>query len=148
LRKFHALFLPISICILAACAGGGDSDAELRALIESAEAAAEERDTNYFRGLISVNYVDARGRDRQQLIDFIRGYLFLNARIEVMNRVREVTVYGDDAAKIALQSALIGRRDGRSIPGTDGSLYDIELELARESGDWKIIGAQWERTLQ
>jgi hypothetical protein len=57
-------------------------------------------------------------------------------------------VYGGDAAKIALQSALIGRRDGRSILGTDGSLYDIELELARESGDWKIIGAQWERTLQ
>lgn len=144
----RTLFLSIPICLLGACGGGGDPEAELRALLESAETAAEERDTGYFRRLISDDYIDAQGRGKQQLVDFIRGYLFLNANVEVVNRVQDISLAGDDAARIAVQSALIGRNEGRGVFGLSGNLYDIDLELVRERGEWKIIGAQWERTLQ
>jgi hypothetical protein len=116
--------------------------------VAAAEAAAEERDTGHFRRLVSDDYVDASGRRKQDLIDFLRLYFIANTDIEVLARVENVELFGDDAAELTLQSALIGRGQGRSALGIDGDLYRIDLELVRERGDWRIIGADWERILQ
>lgn len=134
-------------CLALAACGSADPDAELRALIADAEAAAEARDTGHFRSLLSDDYVDTRGRRKQQLIDMIRGYFFVNSDIEVVNRIEEVTLNGNDAAEVVLQSGMLGRGGG-GLLDLDGKLYRIELELVRESGDWAIIGADWERILE
>lgn len=137
----------ILIGLLQACAGP-DPGEELSALVAAAEKAAEERDTGYFRRVVSDDYVDADGRRKQDLIDYLRIYFLANTDIEVLNRVDQVQVFGDDAAELTLQSALIGRGRGRSALGFDGNLYRIDLELVREGRDWRIIGADWERILQ
>jgi hypothetical protein len=134
-------------CLALAACSSADPDEELRALIAAAEAAAEARDTGHFRSLLSDDYVDASGRRKQQLIDMIRGYFFVNSSVEVVNRIEEVTLAGDDAAEIVLQSGMLGRGGG-GLLDLDGKLYRIELELVRESGDWTIIGADWERILE
>lgn len=137
----------ISVGLLHACAGV-DPGEELRAVMAAAETAAEERDTGHFRRLVSDDYVDTRGRRKQDLIDYLRLYFVANADIEVLSRVQSVELFGDDAAEITLQSALLGRGQGRSALDVDGDLYRIDLELVREGGDWRIIGADWERVLQ
>ena len=134
-------------CFAFAACSSADPDEEIAALIAAAEAAAEARDTGHFRSLISDDYVDANGRRKQQLIDMIRGYFFVNSSVEVVNRIEEVTLAGDDAAEVVLQSGLLGQGSG-GLLDLDGKLYRIELELVRESGDWTIIGADWERILQ
>jgi hypothetical protein len=143
----RSLLPVISVGLLHACAGV-DPGEELQAVVAAAEAAAEERDTGHFRRLVSSDYVDASGRRKQDLIDFLRLYFVANADIEVLTRVENVEIFGDDAAELTLQSALLGRGQGRSAFGVDGDLYRIDLELVRESGDWRIIGADWERILQ
>jgi hypothetical protein len=123
-----------------------DPDAEIAALLERAEAAAEARETGFFRDLISEDYVDRRGRTRADVIDMIRGYFFVNARIDVVSRVQSVEVSGDDAAEIVLLAALVSRAEGRSVLGTAGDFYRLELELAKEGSDWRVIGADWGRS--
>jgi len=130
-----------------ACAAD-DPDAELRELVAAATAAAEARDTGHFRALLSDAYVDSSGRRKQDLTDLIRGYFFVTSDIDVVNRIQQVTLNGDDAAEIVLQSGLLARGRSGSILDLDGKLYRIELELVRESGGWRIIGAQWERILE
>ncbi len=133
---------------LAACGGASDPEQELRALIEAAADAAEARDTGFFRGLIAESYRDSRGNDREQLINYIRGYFLLHQQIEVVTRVTEVTLEGADAARVVVQAGMAGRRAGQSVlGGLDGDLYRIELELAGGSGEWQVIGARWERGL-
>ena len=137
----------------AACAALGgcaapDPDEELRALVENAEAAAEARNTGFFRELVAESYVDAGGRRREDVVDLIRGYFFVNAVVEVVNRIESVELVGEDAATVTLQTAVLGRGQGASVLATDAHLYRIELELVRDGGDWRVIGAQWERMLR
>jgi hypothetical protein len=130
-----------------ACAAD-DPEATLVALIESAEAAAEARDTGYFRDLIAASYTDSRGNDRDRIIDVIRGYFFTNPRIDVVTRIEETELLGQDAARVVMLAGILGRREGVGVlGGFDGRLYRLELELVATGGDWQIIGARWERSL-
>ena len=134
------------LTLLTAC-GSEDPNAELREFIERTEVAAEERDTGHFRRLVSDRYMDVRGNDRDRLIDIIRGYFLTHQSLEVVTRIESIVLSGADAAEVSLLAGLLGRRAGASLlGGFDGQLYNIELELIRDGGDWQIIGAGWERS--
>jgi hypothetical protein len=142
------LLVPTLSVLLGASAGGCGSDdpeAELREFIAAAESAAEARDTGFFRDTISASYADRRGQRRDDVINVIRGVFITNASVEVITRIDTIELAGTDAAKVKLQAALVGKREGASVLDVDGDLYDIELELVREGGDWRVIGADWER---
>lgn len=117
-------------------------------LVEDAEIAAESRDTGHFRGLVADSYVDARGNDRERLIDLIRGYFFTHPSIDVFTRIESVELSGEDAADVVVLAGVLGRRPGEGLlEGFDGRLYRLELELVENGGDWQVIGADWERSL-
>jgi hypothetical protein len=139
---------PILSALLGAAAGGcgsNDPQAELRDFIAAAETAAEARDTGFFRDAISASYADRRGQRRDDVINVIRGIFLTNTTVEVISRIEEIELTAADAAKVKLQAALVGKREGASLLDVDGDLNRIELELVRESGDWRVISADWER---
>jgi len=134
--------------ILAAC-GSADSASELRELIETTEIAAEERQTSYFRGLLADRYTDGGGNDRERMIDIIRGYFLTHQSLEIVLRIESIELIGTDVAEVSLLAGVLGQRAGASLlSGLDGRLYDLELELVEEGGDWQVIGARWERSLE
>ena len=143
--KAKTWFLAGMATAVTACGPVADDEERLRALVAETEAAAEARDTGFFRDLISDNYTDRAGRGRDQIIDTIRGYFFINANVEVLNQVAEVQLIGDDVAEVVLRTALVGRAQGSSVLGIDADYYRLELELVREGPDWQIIGADWGR---
>jgi len=124
------------------CAAPAPEDA-LRELVAEAEAAAEARDTGFFRARVSERYTDRGGRDRAALIDLLRGYFLTHARVEVAARIEEIAVLGDDAAAVTLYFGLAAHAGESLLGGWDGELRRIELEFVRESGDWRLIGARW-----
>jgi hypothetical protein len=141
------LLVPTLTALLGAAAAGcgsNDPQAELRDLIAAAEAAAEARDTGFFRDTISASYADRRGQRRDDVVNVIRGMFLTNATIEVITRIETIELAGTDAAKVKLQAALVGKREGATFFDVDGDLDRIELELVRESGDWRVISADWE----
>jgi len=139
-----SLLLPI----LTGC-GSNDPDSELRELIERTEIAAEERQTSFFRQLLSDRYTDVRGNDRDGMIDIIRGYFLTHQSLEIVLRIESIELIGDDAAEMSLLAGVLGQRAGASLlSGLDGRLYDLELELVEDGGDWQVIGARWERSLK
>jgi hypothetical protein len=141
------LLVPTLTALLGAAAAGcgpNDPQAELRDLIAAAETAAEARDTGFFRDTISASYADRRGQRRDDVVNVIRGMFLTNATIEVITRIETIELAGTDAAKVKLQAALVGKREGATFFDVDGDLDRIELELVRESGDWRVISADWE----
>lgn len=148
MRRWPALIVIAAGVLQSACGGPPDAHAELRALIDDAEAAAEARQTGFFRNLISEDYVDRRGQRRDEVINLLRGYFLVNATVEVVNRIETIELLGDDAATVALQTAVIGRGQGSSVLAVDGELFRIELELVKEGSEWRIIGAEWDRLLR
>jgi hypothetical protein len=137
---------PAFLAALVVGCGSVDADAELRALLAAAETAAEERDTGFFREAIGDAYRDARGNDREALVNLIRGYFLTHQRIEIVSRIDEVTLEGAGAARAVVQAGMLGLRAGETVlSGIDGELYRIELELVDDDGEWRIIGASWRR---
>lgn len=129
----------LAVALVGACAAP-DDEAALRELVAGAEAAAEARDTGFFRGVISGDYMDRAGRGRDELVGQIRGYFFLNRKVEVVTRIERIEIMGDDAAEMVVQAALIGRG---SAAGIGADFRRIDLELVREGSDWRVIAAGW-----
>ncbi|HJP34938.1 MAG TPA: hypothetical protein QF901_03035, partial [Gammaproteobacteria bacterium] len=84
-----------------------------------------------------------------EMIDIVRGYFLMHPSLEVLTRIDTIELNGDDAAEISLLAGVLGQRAGASLlGGLDGRLYDLELELVQDSGEWQINGARWERSLE
>jgi hypothetical protein len=142
-QRLGLLLTLLGAAVAVGC-GGGDSDAELRALVASAEEAAEAHDTGFFRALVASSYADRSGRGRDDLINLVRGHFLVNGDLEVLNRIEQIRLDTDTAAEVVLQAALI-RHGGRAV---DGGLYRIELELVKADGEWQLIGADWKPILE
>jgi hypothetical protein len=128
--------------------GASDPEADIRALLAAAEDAAEARDTGFFGDLLGVGYRDSRGLDRDEAIRMVRSYFIANQRIEIVSRVDEVVLEGKDAARAVVHAGMVGQRTGAALlGGVEGDLYRFELELVNDGGDWRIIGADFERAL-
>jgi len=102
----------------------------------------------FFRDLIGPAYLDSRGNDRDQIIGLLRGYFIANQKVEVVSRVDEVVLEGQDAAHAIVHAGMLGQRAGAELlGGIDADLYRFELELVNDGGEWQIIGATWGRAL-
>jgi hypothetical protein len=123
-----------------------DDEAEIRAVLAAAEAAAEARDVGFFRDFAGSGYRDMRGNDREQLLNMLRGYFIVHQKIEIVSRVEEIRIEGVDAARAVVHAGLAGQRAGDSLlGGIGGDLYRFEVELIDDGGEWRMIGAKWER---
>ncbi len=141
------LIVAVAACCIS-CSSGSDEEAELRLLIDSAETAAEERQTGYFRSLLSESYADNRGNDYERMIDILRGYFLMHPSLEIVTRIDTIELLGADAAEISLLAGVVGQRAGGSLlGGVDGRLYDLDIELVRDGSNWQVIGATWDRAL-
>ena len=146
--SFRHLGLSAMISVLGACSAE-DPEAVLEGLVADAAMAAESRQTSFFRDLIAESYVDARGNDRARMIELIRGYFLTNQSIDVFTRVESVELSGTDAAEVVVLAGLLARRPEEGLlEGFDGSLYRLELELVETDGEWRVIGARWERAFE
>jgi hypothetical protein len=145
--KTAALASLLAAALASGC-GASDPEAEIRALLAAAEEAAEARDAGFFADVLGAGYRDTRGQGRDEAIRMARGFFIANQRIEIVSRVEEVVLEGTDAARAVVHAGLVGQRTGAAlIDGIDADLYRFELELVNEGGDWRIIGADFERTL-
>jgi hypothetical protein len=147
-RRMKAPLLAATLsALLAAGCGSTDPEAELRAVLEAAETAAEQRDAGFFADLVAEGYRDSHGNDRDQLLRMLRGYFVANQRIEMVSRIDEIVLEGGDAARAVLHAGILGQRSGAELlAGVDADLYRFELELVND-GEWRIIGAKWNRAL-
>ena len=123
--------------VLAACAEPS-LDEELQAFIDETVAAAEGRDTGYFRGIVADSYIDGRGSQRDDTIDLIRAYFLLNNRIDVEADIVDAEWTGTDSVRVVLDAHIDGNM--RSLSP------QLELELLRDGSDWTVIGAYWDES--
>jgi hypothetical protein len=135
---------------LAGCAQPADTETELRALVQDAANAAEERQLSFFRDLLADSYADPRGNDRDRLLALLRGYFVAHPRIEASARVDDI-VLGAGTARVVVHARFDGPGAGPSRlwpAGLGREPWRIELELVEQRGRWQLIGASWEHPRQ
>ncbi len=140
-----AFRLPV-ICLilpaLAACGGAvSDPEAEIRAWLADAEAAAENKDRRGLMAMVSDRYADARGNSRDDLSGIVRAYMFRQGSIAVLSKIDEIELLDGTAADVALTVGMAGTNDHAF--GLNADAYRFELELEKDGDEWLLIGARW-----
>ena len=125
------------------CGGGESPEAQVRAVIETGEVAAEERDLSALMDLVSPDYADDQGRDRSELKHYVHGYLIANQSIRLLTRIERIEFPYRDMARVDLTLGSLGRE------ATEDSSFDLaadvqrlSIELQLDDGEWKVTRAR------
>lgn len=135
-RLLRAVVGAALAALLAACSPAPDRESAVRAVLEAAETAAEARDVGAAMELVSADYGDDAGRDRNALRAFVRGWFALNPRIELLVAVQGIEFPESNRARVRLQVASVTRGAGLSV---DGERFVVEL--LDEGGEWRLLRA-------
>jgi len=127
-----------------ACGGAQSPESQVRAVIETGEAAAEARDLPALMDLVSPDYQDDSGRDSRELRNYVHGYLIANQSIRLLTRIDSIEFPYRDMARVDLTIGSLGRE------ATEDSSFDLaaeqlSIELQLDDGEWKVTRAQRNR---
>ena len=131
------------LCVLLTACGGpsGGPEEALRQWIAQSEAAAEDLDRRGLLSMVSENYADARGNDRQALGKILRLYFLRQKSVALVVKIDELTIVDETAAEILITAAGVGTTT-RAL-GVNADAYQFSLELEKDDDEWFLIGARW-----
>jgi len=131
---------------LGACGGDDLPEAQVRAVIAEAERAAEDRDASALFELIAPGYRDGRGNGVEEIKRYVRGYLIAHQSIRMLTRVEEVELPASDLARVRATVGMLGREtESQSSWDLAAEVYEFDITLAREGGEWRVTRADWRR---
>jgi len=130
--------------LLAACGPTQTPEAQVRSVIAAGEAAAEARDLSALMELVATDFRDDQVGGREELQQYLRGYLVMHQSIHLLTRVDSVELPYRDMAKVSLTVGTLGR-DSAAASALElaADVYDVQLELQLEGDDWRVTRASW-----
>ena len=143
-KRRVAMWIAAACCclLLAGCgAPQGTPEEAVRAWVDEGVARAKEKDRRGLMRMISPDYADARGNNRDAIEDLFRLYFLRAGDIALLTRIESLEIYGDTAAELLMTVGMAGRSDG--VLGFSADAYRFEMELERDGDDWILIGARW-----
>jgi hypothetical protein len=145
LRMERGVVCGLLLAVALGCGTAPTPEEEVRAVLDTLEAAAENGDLSAFTELVSASYSDPYGHDRDQLRAFVAFHVMQSGRgREVIVRVRDVAFTDPARAVVTLSLGLAGNRGSRGGLGAD--VYAVDLDMVREDDDaWRVSFAQWHR---
>ena len=131
-----------------AVAGCGDQqtpDARVRAVIAAGEAAAEARDLSGILEHVAPAFRDAQGGGREELKQYLRGYLVTHPSVLLLTRIDSVEFPYRDLARVKLTVGTLGTGSTEAA-GFDlaADVHDVVLELQFEDDAWRVVRASWD----
>jgi hypothetical protein len=132
---------------LVCCSKPASPEARVRALVAHAASAAEAKNLRELKKMISEDYKDGDGRDKQEIVGLIAFHFLRNETIHLLTRVSSVDVPEPGRAEAAVFVAMAGApiTGPEALPGLRADLYRFDFSFADEAGDWKLVRAAWRR---
>jgi hypothetical protein len=130
--------------VLSACGSKSTPEQEVRKVIADAETAAEARDLSGVMDLVSERYTDTRGQDKEQIRDLMRAYFVVNQSVHLLMRIDEITFPADELADARISVGMLGvqsQEDWRYAV----DVYEFDVRLLSEDGEWRLQSAEWRR---
>ena len=139
-----SVVLLVGIMLLSACSRSSDEE-QLRAALGTMQLAIEARQPSDFMDHVADDFTAPEaGMDRRQVHDLLRLQVLRNEHIGVSTVVRDLRVESGRAT-ITMTVTLTGSSGGW-LPER-GSIYALTSGWRKDDGDWKLIQANWQRSL-
>lgn len=141
--------LCFGLATLFACSIELTPEEEIRALVREAEIAVEERQVGDFARLISEQYGDAHGNNKEELLRMLRLQMIRNQVIYLLVRVGDINLHSEVSAAATVRVAMAGGplQTYEDLARLGAELYRFDLDLVKESGKWRIVTAAWGHAL-
>jgi hypothetical protein len=140
--------LPMLIfaALAAGCSDPQSPEAQVQAVIDAMETAAEERDVGELLEHVSDDYRDAYGQGPEEAARYVRGFFLTNQKVRLLTRIDDIEFPGRDEARASVTVGMMSR-EAESAAAWDlaADLYELDVGLVREDGEWKVIYAERKR---
>jgi len=113
----------------------------VRAWVAEGQRRAEEKDRRGLVRMISPDYADSRGNERDDIENLFRLYFLRQHNVVLLTNIEEIRVFGGSAAEFDLTVGMAATNDG--VLGFSADAYHFEMELVREGDDWLLIAGRW-----
>jgi hypothetical protein len=140
--KKRLLLVMLLCCGLQACGEPPSSpEVAIRAWVAQGQLLAEEKDRNGLVDMISPDYADARGNERDDIENMFRLYFMRMNSIELLTSIDDIRVFGDSAAELDMTVGMAATNDG--VLGFSADAYNFEMELILDDDEWLLISGRW-----
>jgi len=146
-RQIGSLGLVV-VMLLTGCRDARTSPEEqVRTLINSATAAAEQKQIGTLRDLISERYADDQGQNKRAIEALLRLHFLRNENLHLYAHIQSVTLPQPDRAQATVLVAMAGvpMVSAQDLIAVRADLYRFEIEFAREDKTWRVQRAAWRR---
>jgi ketosteroid isomerase-like protein len=140
------LFIFIVAVAFAGCSKETE-ESKIKKVITEIQAAGEEKEVKKIMAHISKTYNDPRGYNYEGIHGLLLGYFFRYPKISAYITNIEVSVEGE-SAKAMFEAVLTSSDKTGSIKDIipqELGVWDFDVTLKKESGEWKVTSAQWEQ---
>jgi len=138
----HLLLVLLLCSGLQACGDPPSPPEEaIRTWVSQGQLLAEEKDRNGLVDMISPNYADARGNERDDIENMFRLYFMRMNNVELLTSINDIRVFGDSAAELDMTVGMAATNDG--VLGFSADAYNFEMELILDGDEWLLISGRW-----
>jgi hypothetical protein len=134
--------------LLTGCRGERVSpEDQVRALINSAATAAEQKSLGTLRDMISEKYADDQGQNKRAVEGLLRLHFLRNETVHLYAHIQSVTLPQPDRAQASVLVAMAGVpiASVQALPALRADLHRFELDFVREDKTWRVQRAAWRR---
>ena len=146
--------LPILLFLLLTLGGCSEEttspESQIKASIERAEIAAEQKDISALTEIVARQYKDEYQNDYRSIVNIVRWQLLRNKSVHLLIQIKSIVIKEPGTAKIELFVAMAGRPvpDVEALIDVNISLYRFEIDfLEVAANDWKVVKATWSRAV-
>lgn len=132
--------------------GCGKSDpqspeAQIRAVVVSAENAAQQGEIGTLKDFVADDYEDGRGYDKRSVIRLVQGYLLRHRNIHLLSKITDLEIIGSTRASASLLLAMSGRRieSAEQLWDLRADVFRFDLGWTKSDGKWRVANATWRR---
>ena len=134
-----AVLLAAAVLVAGGCGRPDSPEQQVREVVAAGESAAESRDLAALMELVAEDYLDADGLGREELRNYLRGYLLAHPSISLVTRIESLDFPYRDMARLRLTVGMLGRDEGAgAVLDAAADLHEIELELVLQDGSWRV----------
>jgi len=151
MNRLHLLFGLLGLVaalLLPGCRGERTNpEAEVRALINSAVTAAEQKSIGTLKDIISEKYADEQGQNKRAIENLLRLHFLRNETVHLYAHIQSVTLPQPERAQASVLVAMAGVpiASAQALPALRADLHRFEIDFARENKTWRVQRAAWQR---
>jgi hypothetical protein len=143
-RRFASGALTALLLAASGCGAPVTPESRVRAVVAEGERAAEARDLGGLMALVSPDFQDGRGGDREELKRYLRGYFVMHQSVHLLTRIESVEFPYEDYARVRLTIGALGRESAAATAlDLAADVHDVALELRLEGDEWRVVRAEW-----